>query len=130
MSRFNKSNQSKHVVIKGEDLNDLLIKFDTEYEEDYFSFITNKDGIMIFEEEIEKETEIIVHPKLVKIIHDVIKEKSMKKIEENYESAILINTLSFEYKVKIPKRIKTMLYEGKLRDLPIETIAELCGYSK
>ncbi|MCI2852815.1 hypothetical protein MOV58_05565 [Staphylococcus hominis] len=130
MPRFNKLDQSKHVVIRGEDLNDLLIKFDTEYEEDYFNFITNKDEIMIFEEEIEKETEIIVYPKLVKKIHDIIKEKSMKKIEENYESAILINTLSYEYKVEIPKRIKTMLYEGKLRDLSIETIAELCGYSK
>lgn len=129
MSGFNKLDQSKHVVIKGEDLNDLLVKFDTEYEEDYFSFIVDRNNtVMIFEEEIEKETEIIVHPKLVKKIHDVIKEKSMKKIEENYESAILINTLSYEYKVKVPKRIKTMLYEGKLRDLPIETIAELCGY--
>ena len=129
MSRYNKSNQSKHVVIKGEDLNDLLIKFDTEYEEDYFSFIVDRNNtMMIFEEEIEKETEILVHPKLVKKIHDIIKENSMKKIEENYESAILINKLSYDYDVKIPKRIKNMIYEGKLRDLPIETIAELCGY--
>ena len=129
MSRFNKLDQSKHVVIKGEDLNDLLIKFDTEYEEDYFSFIVDRNNtMMIFEEEIEKETEILVHPKLVKKIHDIIKENSMKKIEENYESAILINKLSYDYDVKIPKRIKNMIYEGKLRDLPIETIAELCGY--
>ncbi|MCI2919759.1 hypothetical protein FH133_00375 [Staphylococcus hominis] len=129
MSRFNKLDQSKHVVIKGEDLNDLLVKFDTEYEEDYFSFIVDRNNtMMIFEEEIEKETEIIVHPKLVKKIYDMIKEKSMKKIEENYESAILINNLSYDYNVKIPKRIKNMIYEGKLRDLPIETIAELCGY--
>lgn len=129
MSRFNKLDQSKHVVIKGEDLNDLLVKFDTEYEEDYFSFIVDRNNtMMIFEEEIEKETEIIVHPKLVKKIYDMIKDKSMKKIEENYESAILINNLSYDYNVKIPKRIKNMIYEGKLRDLPIETIAELCGY--
>lgn len=129
MSRFNKLDQSKHVVIKGEDLNDLLVKFDTEYEEDYFSFIVDRNNtMMIFEEEIEKETEIIVHPKLVKKIYGMIKEKSMKKIEENYESAILINNLSYDYNVKIPKRIKNMIYEGKLRDLPIETIAELCGY--
>lgn len=129
MYRFNKLDQSKHVVIKGEDLNDLLVKFDTEYEEDYFSFIVDRNNtMMIFEEEIEKETEIIVHPKLVKKIYDMIKEKSMKKIEENYESAILINNLSYDYNVEIPKRIKNMIYEGKLRDLPIETIAELCGY--
>lgn len=129
MSRFNKLDQSKHVVIKGEDLNDLLVKFDTEYEEDYFSFIVDRNNtMMIFEEEIEKETEIIVHPKLVKKIYDMIKEKSMKKIEENYESAILINNLSYDYNVEIPERIKSMIYEGKLRDLPIETIAELCGY--
>ena len=129
MSRFNKLDQSKHVVIKGEDLNDLLVKFDTEYEEDYFSFIVDRNNtMMIVEEDIEKETEIIVHPKVVKKIYEMIKEKSMKKIEENYESAILINNLSYDYNVKIPKRIKNMIYEGKLRDLPIETIAELCGY--
>ncbi|MEC5378730.1 hypothetical protein VWJ19_10200, partial [Staphylococcus hominis] len=96
---------------------------------DYFSLIVDRNNtMMIFEEEIEKETEIIVHPKLVKKIYDMIKEKSMKKIEENYESAILINNLSYDYNVEIPKRIKNMIYEGKLRDLPIETIAELCGY--
>ncbi len=109
-------------------IDNLVIQLDTENEFDYFNiFDINKENDLLYlTEEIDCGDKITIKPELIKKLHQKVREKSMYQIELNWKASEIINSLNLDYHVSVPKKVKDLLFNGELIELPIETIAKLC----
>ena len=124
------SKQHTNIEVTPEELvNNLVLQLDTGNEYDYFNIfeIDKVSGLLHLTESIDCGEKVTIKPELIKKLHQKAREKSMYQIELNWKASEIINSLNLDYHVTVPKKVKELLFSGELIELPIETLAKLCG---
>ena len=124
------SKQHINIEVTPEELvNNLVLQLDTGNEYDYFNIfeVDKVSGLLHLTESIDCGEKITIKPELIKKLHQKVREKSMYQIELNWKASEIINSLNLDYHVTVPKKVKDLLFNGELIELPIETLAKLCS---
>lgn len=125
---MNKQNINIEITPK-ELVDNLVLQLDTGNDYDYFNIfeIDKVNDLLLLTEAVTCNEKITIKPELIKKLHQEVKDKSMYQIELDWKASEIINTLNLDFHVTVPKRVKDLLFNGELIELPIETLAKLCN---